>query len=85
MLYGKLKVDSFYTSDLLCPNMKISPALIEAKPNCYLISDNPNANVGIVDCSLYTCRIVLKNDRRKKRMEMLASTPVDFNFLETLT
>ena len=49
-----------------------------------MISDNPNVSLGIVDCSLYTRRIALKDYYRKKRMDMLAYTPVEFNFLEAL-
>ena len=49
-----------------------------------MISDNPNVSLGVVDCSLYTRRIVLKDDYHKKRMDMLAYTPVEFNYLETL-
>ena len=48
-----------------------------------MISDNPNVSLGIVDCSLYTRRIALKDDYHKKRMDMLAYTPVEFNYLET--
>ena len=49
-----------------------------------MISDNPNVSLGIVDCSLYIHRIALKDDYHKKRMDMLACTPVEFNYLETL-
>ena len=84
MLYGKLGVDFFFTSDLLYPNMKIRLRLIRARPNFYMISDNTNVSLGIVDCSFYTRRIVLKDDYHKKRMDMLAYTPVEFNSLETL-
>ena len=49
-----------------------------------MISDNPNVSLGIVDCSLYTRRIALKDDYHKKRMDMLAYTPVEINYLETL-
>ena len=84
MLYGKLGVDFFSTSELLYPNMKIRLRLIRARPNFHMISDNPNVSLGIVDCSLYTPRIALKDDYHKKRMDMLAYTPVEFNYLETL-
>ena len=84
MLYSKLGVDFFSTSELLYPNMKITLRLIRAKPNFYMISDKPNVSLGIVDCSLYTRRIVLKDDHHKKRMDMLAYTGVEFNYLETL-
>ena len=37
-----------------------------------------------MDCSLYTRRIALKDDYHKKRMNMLAYAPVEYNYLETL-
>ena len=83
-LYGKLGVDFFSTSELLYLDMKIRLRLIRVRPNFYMISDNPNVSLGIVDCSLYIRRIALKDDYHKKRMDMLAYTPVEFNYLETL-
>ena len=64
--------------------MRIRLRLIRARPNFYMISDNPNVSLGIVDCSLYTRRIALKDDYHKKRMDMLPYAPVEYNFLETL-
>ena len=84
ILYGKLGVDFFSTSELLYPNMKNRLRLIRARPKFYIISDNSNVSLGIVDCSLYTPRIALKDDYHKKRMDMFAYTPVEFNYLETL-
>ena len=84
MLYGKLCIDFFSTSELLYPNMKIRLRLIRARPNFYMISDNPNVRLGIVGCSFYTRRIALKGDYHKKRMDMLAYAPVEYNYLETL-
>ena len=49
-----------------------------------MISDNPNISLGIVDCSIYARRIALKDDCHKKRMDMLAYTPVECNYLKTL-
>ena len=71
MLYGKLGIDFFSTSELLYPIMKNRLRLIRARPNFYMISDNPNVSLGIVDCSIYTRRIALKDDYHKKRMDML--------------
>ena len=71
MLYGKFGVDFFSTSELLYPNMKIRPRLISARPNFYMISDNPNISLGIVDCSLYARRIALKDDYHQKRTNLL--------------
>ena len=84
MFYGKLGVDFFSASELSYPNMKNRLRLIKARPSFYLSSDNPNVSLGIVDCSLYTGRIAFKDDYHKKRMDMLAYIPVEFNFLETL-
>ena len=52
VLYGNLGIDFFSTSELLYPNMKIRLRLIRARPHFYIISDNPNISLGIVDCSL---------------------------------
>ena len=84
MLYGKLGIEFLSTSELLYPSMKIRLRLIGARPNFYMISDNPNVSHGIVDCSLYTRRIALKDDYHKKKMDMLAYAPVEYNYLETL-
>ena len=83
-LYGKLGIDFFSTSELLYPNMKIRLRLITARPNLYMISNNNNVSLGIVDCSLYNRRIALKDDYHKTRMDTLASAPVENNYLETL-
>ena len=64
--------------------MKIILRLIRARPNFDMISDNPNVSLEIVDCSLYTRRIALKDDYHKKRMDMLAYAPPEYTFLETL-
>ena len=59
LLYGKLAVDFFSTSELLYPILKIRLRLIRARPIFYMISDNPNVSLGIVACSLYTRCITL--------------------------
>ena len=84
MLYGNFGIDFFSTSELLCPNMKIRLRLIRARPKFYMISDNPNISLGIVDCSLYARCIALKDDYHKKRTDMLVYAPVEYNYLETL-
>ena len=83
-LYVKLGIDFFSTSELLYPNMKIRLRLVRVRPNYYMISDNSNVSLGIVDCSLYTRRIALKDDYHKKRMDMPAYAAVEYNYLETL-
>ena len=71
MLYGKLGVYFFSTSEIFYSNMKIGIRLIRARPNFYMISDIPNVSLGIVDCSLYTRRIALNNNYHRKRMACL--------------
>ena len=84
MLYGKMGIDFFSISQLLYQNIKEVLQLIRARPNFYMISDNPNVSLGTVDCSFYSRRIALKDDYHKKRMDMLAYAPVEYNYLETL-
>ena len=64
--------------------MKVPIRLIRAPTNFYMISENPNVSLGIVDCSLYTRRVMLKEDYHKKRMSQLAYAPVEHNYMETL-
>ena len=84
MVYDILGIDFFPTSELLYPNMKSRLRLTRTRPKFYMISDNRNASLGIVDCSLYTRHIALKNDYQKKRMDMLAHAPVKYNFSQIL-
>ena len=49
-----------------------------------MISDDPNVILGIVECSLRTRCIALRDHYHKKRKDMLAYAPVEYNFLETL-
>ena len=83
-LHGKLGADFFTTSDLLYPKMLVRIRLIRARPIFYMFGDNPIVSVGIVDCSLYTCRIGLKEEYHKIRMDTLAYSPVEYNYMETL-
>ena len=84
MLYGKLGIDFLTSSELLYLNMKVRIRLIRARPNFYMINENPNVSLGIVDCSLYTWRVMLKEDYHKKRLSQLAYAPVEYNYMETL-
>ena len=67
MLYGKLGVEFFSTSEMLYPNMKIRLRLFRARPNFFMIRDNPIVSLGIVDCSVYTRRTALREDYHKKK------------------
>ena len=79
MLYGKLGVNFYSTSDLIYAIMKNRLRLIRARPSFYMISDNPNVSLRSVDSSFYTCRIAPKDDHHSKWIDMLAYTPVEFN------
>ena len=74
----------FSISDLPPSNKKIMLRLIRARFYFYMISDNPNVSLGIVDFSLYTRGIALKDKYHKKRMDMFAYAPVPFNYVDTL-
>ena len=84
MLYGGLGIDFLTTSELLYPNMKVRIRLIRARPIFYIISENRNVSLGIVDCSLYTRLVMLREDYHKKRMSQLAYAPVEYSYMETL-
>ena len=77
MLHGELDIDFLTTSELLKTNTTVRIQIIRARPNFYMISENPNVSLGIVDCSLYTRRVMLKKDYHKKRMSQLAYAPVE--------
>ena len=64
--------------------MKIRLRLIRARPNFYMISDNPNVSLGILDCSFYTRCFSFQDEYHKTRMDMIAFAPVEYNYLETL-
>ena len=49
-----------------------------------MINENHSVSLGIVDCSLYTRRVMLKKDYHKKKMSQLAYAPVENNYMETL-
>ena len=84
LLYAKLGVNFFSASEFLNPSIKNRLRLNRAIPIFYKINENPKVSFGIVDCSLYTRRIALKDDYHMKIMDMLGYTPVEFNYLETL-
>ena len=60
MLYGKLRIDFLITSGILYPIMKVRTRLVPARPNFYMMGENPNVSSGFVDCSLYTRRVMLR-------------------------
>ena len=84
MLYGKLGVEFFSTSELFYPKLKNRLQLIRGRPSFFMISDNVNVSLGSVDCGLYTRRMALKDDCQKERMDMVPFNSLEFNCMETL-
>ena len=85
MLYSKLWVDFFSTSELLYSKKLIRLQLIRARTIFfYRTSDNPNVSLGIIVRSIYTRCIARKGQNHNERMGMLAYTPVEFNYMEIL-
>ena len=80
----ELGIEFLTNSELLYPNMKVRIRLIRARPNFYMINESPIVSLGIVDCSLYTRRVMLKEDFHKKRMSQLTYAPVEYNYMVTL-
>ena len=77
MLCGKLGIDFLTTSELLYPKMKVRIRLHRARQIFSMIIEKPNVSLGIVDCSLYTRRLMLKEDYHKKRLSQLAFALVE--------
>ena len=63
--------------------MKVRIRLNRSRPNFNKVSENPNVSLGIVDCSLYTQRVMLKEDYHKKRMSQVAYAPLTYNYHKT--
>ena len=90
-LFEKIRIDPFYASDLLYPIMKVKLQLTRARPDFSMISDNPNVSFGVVDCSIYTRRIALKDVSPKKKnrqvctnscgVQLLGNSSKDFHHL----
>ena len=57
--YGKLAIDLFQCEKLLLPNTKVRLKLICARPNFYMISYNPHVSLKVLECSLFTRRVVV--------------------------
>ena len=79
LLYDKLGVYIFSLSDLRYPNMKVRLQVLRTQPKFYFISENPNASVRIVDCSLCS-RFALNDDYHEKSTDMVAYTHVEYKF-----
>ena len=71
MLYAKFGVDFFSISEFWDPIMKCRLQLVGPTPNFYMISDNSNVSLGIIDCSIYIRRIPVKSIITRKKWTCL--------------
>ena len=83
-LYGKLAIDLFTCEKLLLPNTKVRIKLIRARPNFYMLSDNPNVSLKIVDCSLFTRRVLVAEPNHQYLQWNLEREPAHYNYMETI-
>ena len=85
-LYGRLAIDLFTCENLLLPKTKIRIRikLIRVRPNFYMLSDNPNVTLKIVDCSLFTRRILAAEPNHQYLQWNLEREPAHYNYMETL-
>ena len=57
--YGRLAIDLLTCEKFLLSKTKVRIKLNRAGPIFYMPTDNPNVNLKIVDCSLFTRRILV--------------------------
>ena len=81
-LYGRLAIDFFTCEKLLLPKTKVQIKLIRARPNFYMLSDNPNVRLKIVDCSLFTRRILVAEPNHQYLQWNLERKPAHYNYME---
>ena len=79
--YSMLVADFLSALEILKTNMKVRLQLTRVRPKFSLTSDNTNISLGTLDCSLYTCS---EGRLPQERMDLLAYSSVEFNYLETL-
>ena len=83
-LYGRLAIDLFTCEKLLLPNTKARIKLIRARPNFYMLSDNPNVSLKIVDCSLFTRRVLVAEPNHQYLQWNLEREPAQYIYMETI-
>ena len=82
--YGKLAIDLFQSEKLLFPNTKVRLKLIRARPNFYMISYNPHVSLKVLDCSLFTRRVVVNEVYHQTIKYQLTHQPACYKFKETI-
>ena len=83
-LYGRLAIDLFICEKLLQQNTKVRIKLVRAGPNFSMLSDNPNVSLKIVDCSLFTRRILVAEPNHQYLQWNLEREPAQYNYIETI-
>ena len=74
----------FTCEKLLIPKTNVRIKLIRARPNFYMLSDNPNVSLNIVDCSLFTRRILVAESNHQNLQRNLERRPAHYNYMETI-
>ena len=83
-LYGRLAIDLFTCEKLLLPNTKVRIKLVRARPNYYMLSDNPNVSPKIVDCLLFTRSILVAEPNHQYLQWNLERELAQYNYMETI-
>ena len=82
--YAKLAIDLFQCENLLLLNTKVRLKIIRARPNFYMISYNPHVPLKVLDCSLFTRRVVVNEVNHQTIKYHLTDQPACYNFMETI-
>ena len=83
-LYGRLPIDLCFCEKLFVPKTKIQIELIGARPNFYMLSENPNVSLKIVDCLLFTRRMLVAEPNHQYLQWNLEREPAHYNNMETI-
>ena len=74
----------FQWEKLLLPNTKVRLKLICARPTFYIVSYNPHVSLKVLECSLFTRRVIVNEVYRQTIKYQLTHQPACYNFMETI-
>ena len=74
----------FTCEKLLLTNTKVRIKLFRARPNFYMLSDNPKSSLKIVDCLLFTRKILIAEPNHQYLQWNLEREPAQYNYMETI-
>ena len=83
-LYVRLAIDLFTCEKLLLSKTKVRIKLTRARPNFYMLSDNPNFSLKIADFSLFTRKILVAEPNHQYLQWNLEREPAHYNYIETI-